>query len=204
MACALHSSLSCPWALHRASIISPCHLQLHHLHRRHQWVSLVLVRALVPVLRGLRAVAVAARKGSHCLTDKGHIACKRITRKRTRDSPACALPSAPVNRLALQSIALHCVDQNNIDVSTWTTNTALTVSYSCLQEGTQFNLHVPVDSDDENSSDEEDGDMVENERSTGHGGTGREGAGADLSSIHLSDLSLSDPELGHRQSKDTG
>jgi hypothetical protein len=86
-----------------------------------------------------------------------------------------------------------------------TANTAYTVPNRCLQEGTQFNLYVPHDSDDDNSSDEENEDKTEKGRSKGKAGTGAcDGTGSDVSTIHLSDLSLNDPELGHRQDSDAG
>jgi hypothetical protein len=84
-----------------------------------------------------------------------------------------------------------------------TVNTAYTVPYRCLQEGTQFNLYVAHDSDDDNSSDEENEDKTEKGRWEGKAGRG-DSAGSDVSTIHLSGLSLSDPELGHRQDSDAG
>ena len=86
-----------------------------------------------------------------------------------------------------------------------TVNTAYTVPYRCLQEGTHFNLYVAHDSDDDNSSDEENEDNTEEGRSKGKAVTGAsEGTGSDVSTIHLSGLSLTDPELGHRQDGDAG
>ena len=90
-----------------------------------------------------------------------------------------------------------------LSLSILAVHTAFAVPYRRLQEGTQFNLYIPHDSDDDNSSDEENEDKREKGISKGKAGTGTS-EGSDVTTIHLLGLSLNDPELGHSQDGDAG